>query len=278
MKVAIIPPRGYENHALVSDYQLLLPQELEREAYARIYLKAKERGDFLILDNGAAEGQATGLADLIAIGARFGVDEIVIPDVLGDAVQTCKQARWAEGSIQSCREYPLRWNESVQFVAVIQGENWIDAVSCLEAFAGMDHVDKIMVPRHLGNKLGMTFRIDFVEKNFDLIHERFGPVHCLGSTDYWREPCLLSDHPLVRGIDTSLIHGASLSGFEFSHVESDDRPKYTRPYTFFSAVQPMYSLARKRLERNFNCYGFWASNEELQVAEGTFDDPAYRRR
>lgn len=259
MRVAIIPPNGLERLALASDYHLVLPVELTRAAYFKVYHEAKTYGHYIILDNGAAEGRLTTLShELQLADALGGVNEIVLPDVLGNMQETLSYAR-------GCRSTVEKVEQDYKFTAVIQGRDAAECTRCFQAYYDMPWVDKIALPRHLSNNIRPAFRVDFIESNAADINERFGQVHCLGSANYWKEICLLSEHPLVQGLDTSLPIGAGLSGIDIAHYKAQE--EYRRPDDYFTTDQrPLWHNNEQRCRRNLYVYGIWGDCASLTEA------------
>jgi hypothetical protein len=70
---------------------LLLLHMLENKAYRTFYETRREAGEYLILDNGAYEnGEAAPTAEYITWALK--VDELVVPDVLGNIEETLRRA------------------------------------------------------------------------------------------------------------------------------------------------------------------------------------------
>src|SRR5258708_20931730 len=77
----ISPVAGLERYSTMSRHHLLLPQLDKIPGYRDFYLKMLKRGDFLMLDNGAYEGQTDWklLVDCIKI---YGPAVVALPDYL----------------------------------------------------------------------------------------------------------------------------------------------------------------------------------------------------
>jgi hypothetical protein len=82
MEFCIISPiAGLERYATLSRTHLLLPQLDKYPEYRKFYQERQRKGDFLILDNGAYEGQADWkqLVDCISI---YKPDVVALPDYM----------------------------------------------------------------------------------------------------------------------------------------------------------------------------------------------------
>jgi hypothetical protein len=66
----------------------LAPAVLRDDHYRIAYAGLARRGHFIILDNGAAEGQRLDTTDLISAANKVSADEVVLPDVLRDKEAT----------------------------------------------------------------------------------------------------------------------------------------------------------------------------------------------
>jgi hypothetical protein len=90
VKAALIPPKGYEVWGLRSDIHLALPLKETRgnSEYQSYLLRAAARGDYIIMDNGCAEGRLVDNETLVRFAIQTAADEIVAPDVMGDPQRT----------------------------------------------------------------------------------------------------------------------------------------------------------------------------------------------
>lgn len=89
MRLALIPPIDMLEYTDETDMQLMLPHLLSNDIYRYVYTKhCQDPKQYVILDNGAAEGERIETGDLIKLAHEYDVDEIVIPDVLNDAKAT----------------------------------------------------------------------------------------------------------------------------------------------------------------------------------------------
>lgn len=92
MRLALIPPIELLEYTDETDLQLMLPQLLSNDVYRYVYQRhCDDPHQYVILDNGIAEGVETQAGQLIKTAHQFGVDEIVIPDIMLDARGTLNE-------------------------------------------------------------------------------------------------------------------------------------------------------------------------------------------
>lgn len=197
MKVAFIEPFAHL-HDYSTDYHMILPNLPSRDYYD--FYKQVE--GHKILDNGAAEGSQVHFEELIALGWELGVDEIVVPDVMGDFRKTCDLATQFE---QFLKKNPFPPGFEPGFIGVAHGKTLSEILTCINNFAYNTYIDVLALPRILT----VTMDDPFIRYNLmrgKIFEERINPyfeaVHALGSSQFPKEAILLMDTPM-RGIDTS---------------------------------------------------------------------------
>jgi hypothetical protein len=80
MKLALIPPKCFIDDIFRTDYQLVVPGTNGIDSYR----ESRKRGDFIILDNGAPEGQPLDNHGLMNLALTLMPQEIIIPDTMQD--------------------------------------------------------------------------------------------------------------------------------------------------------------------------------------------------
>ena len=218
MQTAIIPPIDLLTEKLVESQEMymFLPHLLDREEY-RAHITRCE--GYRILDNGAAEGTTYEFDALNSIAATFYIDEVVIPDVIGDCDLTIELARWAGSAAKP---------QGVKWMAVVQGQKISEVLKCWREMLRLEWVDVIGVPRHL-NKYHPTARFALIQslRQMSTPDEDFfaKPVHALGSHSWVSEVAALARLGCVRSIDTSLpLHMAQLGESLRTAQEGQKRP------------------------------------------------------
>lgn len=249
MEFAILSPiAGLERYSSLSKTHLLLPQLVQLPGYTDFYLKMKERGDFLIQDNGAYEGQ-TDWKVLVDCVKDFNPQVAVLPDYL--LQHWNKTFREADRFLDS---YYYEF-EDVKWMYVPQSEPG-DIVGFIEGlFRALDdeRITWIGLPRALTyaitNDLYMRVRVaEQIRKRSNVkIHalgmakgsleelNQLNKIACVSSIDsnapVWRgsnghrmgcEGCKWNETPVDYAADIKWFNeGAILHNLEMCHVNVD---------------------------------------------------------
>jgi hypothetical protein len=248
VRAALIPPKGHEKTAGASDYHLVLAQ-IQEEGYKEFYRSNISSKDFVIVDNGAAEGDPVSLDRLVAMASSYAADEIVIPDVLKNAGRTLRALdEFIEG------EYP-NLLPSMSFMFVAQGTRPDEVMECIDAALSKMPLT-IGIPRHLLATFGrVEARIEILQR-FEKKYGTDKPVHLLG-TSYLMPGEIMQiakQFPWVRGVDSSMPYNHAMAACDLR-----DRMAVTRPVNYFTEEHFMNPLM---LERNIRTYLEWANGTE----------------
>jgi len=197
MQLALIPPFSRLSDTKLTQYQLMLPECLRNQEYAATYYHhTNDDGTYLILDNGAAEGDLWEPEGILAVANEFQVDEIVIPDVIGNRIKTAEKCvEW----------YDKFFDSKFKHMLVAQGQTVEECVDLIGMVDGFD-IDTIGIPRHLAKTTGeRDARLHLAHALWDLYGDRFD-YHFLGATPLWAEELhfVKIGAPWVRGMDTSM--------------------------------------------------------------------------
>lgn len=248
MKVALICPPHLLEKYVKTKYHLVLPHLFRGTKYLDFYRTRSDQGDFVILDNGAAEGFIYGAKHLFTLAEEVGASEIVIPDVIGEANDTLAQAQMFARYAQS--EY--------QYMFVLQGNTTEEVMFCLRALDNgnmFSYITTIGIPRHLYS-LGKYFRVSLTEY---MIKEHFNDkfeIHFLGANEWIGEVFNLSEMVIgldgFRGIDTSL---PIYMGLENLSIRCDDYIE--RPTDYFTRSDDNPDM----IKSNIKTYLSWARYE-----------------
>lgn len=256
MKVALIPPKGYESYALHSNYHLALAQELGTRVtpittYQRTYAYIAS-DQYLIVDNGAAEGAAVDDSDLIATMVAFAADEIVLPDVMLDWKETTNRVdAFMERYEDELSDSPTR------AMLVLQGTSLDEVNRCIGHY--LDRYDNFVfgVPRHFLTTLDDKYgRLEVLRLLADSNAFHDNDVHLLGTNPLFPDEVKLiaKDFPEVRGVDTSMPFNYSIN-----HQTLSADVSYKRPDGYFTL---QYMIMSDLLERNIDTFLEWASGTE----------------
>lgn len=248
MNVALIcPPALLKKYGTKTRYHLALPDLCHQARYRDFYLDRARAGDWIILDNGAAEDVAFGPKHLLTIADMIQANEVVVPDTLFEAEETIAQAmafsRFARPEHEST-------GKEIRYVGVLQGRDLQDFMKCLLAYLelpALSYISTIALPR-LMNHENRYARIAMVEYIRDQKIHLSKDIHCLGSTpNFLDEVKQLTMYP-VRGIDTSIPISLGLQGKDIRKVKHA-----VRLVDFFevSRTNPM-------VDKNIDTYLRWA--------------------
>lgn len=244
MKAALIPPRGYFNTALRSDYHLVLPQ-IPYDRYEHLYSNLVDETDFIILDNGAAEGQLVTDGALTNAMFTYGANEVVVPDVISDMQATVAHAiRFLTSQYLPSFTKPM---------LVVQGKTLTEVQQCIDIFSETWPEATLGIPRHL---LGTLHDGSARAHVLSYIESTWGEktVHLLGThPKYPAEIKVLAEaFPWVRGVDTSMPYNFTIAG----ELLTEASPGVARPDGYFDQV---HKLDGDLLDRNIRTYLEWAS-------------------
>jgi hypothetical protein len=251
MEVALIAPTPLLwTVGSMTRYHMVLPEVLvASEDYRTFY-----RGSvgYKILDNGVSEtGRPLAPTELMDLALSQQVDEIVVPDIMGNADGTIELAE------QFKRTVPRLL--SVKYMGVAQGTIMSDFYRCVEYWLAQDWVSTIAFPRCIQIR-GDHARWEAVEYWQDDILGAGKDIHCLGSTQDITEVKALSNLH-IRGIDTCMPIDFARSGLNLQEVQNGpNRVRYLgRTDGYFDWVP---SEDQNRLVvQNCNTYLEWAQWE-----------------
>jgi hypothetical protein len=264
MKVALIPPRGLESYALHSRFHLALalPELLQNKAYVSVYERAANGGDFIIVDNGEAEGNRCTPEELLAAARVLRATEIVLPDVIGEGPETYKRAK----------KFVDKYGEEVQgykLMGVAQGANVSKFMACIDLLATIPGVTTIGIPRHsISRCQNMATRIDLANWVRDTYKKRF-EIHLLGVAPTYlpeiRWAAKYASH--VRSIDSSAPFNYAMNKKHLSGMETVARPDKYFEKNWSMAVPRTLVLA------NIQTMKEWASDREAAPPSQVRDLP-----
>ncbi len=239
MRVALIYPiHLLERYGWKTNYHMTLPHLAHIRRYQDFFQRVKN-DDYIILDNGAAEGVEFGARHLHTVAEWLGAHEIVVPDDMGDC----------EGTISKALAFSRYADPQYRYMGVIHGQNMSELLKCLSAFVNMpslNYITTIGVPRLAANTIDKDIRIrllEFIHNNY--LHATL-EFHALGASYWLEEVKELSEFPYLRGIDTSTPIHMGLAG----HTLKAKVPP--RPENFFEIKQSNHVL-----ERNIQTYLDW---------------------
>lgn len=250
MKVALIPPRGLENYALQSRFHLALaiPDLMDHRPYCELYRRASRLGDYVVLDNGAAEGTPVDNTTLVHYANLLSASEVVLPDVMFETSLTVKAVK----SFLANDQYSL--GPLVKYMGVVQGNSWSKLLKCVDEYSKMA-VKVLGIPRHLLTTCGRpAIRIDLANKIEQEYGSRF-EIHFLGTNVAWlaEVECIGKYAPHVRSLDSSLPFNYALAGRKLERTGQ----LVLRPSNYFD-VDHSTGINRELLRNNVQTFLNWA--------------------
>lgn len=198
MKLAVIPPISILPWAFTSDYQLMLPQLLGYSRQYRLFYKqlCKDPDQYVILDNGAAEGVQFTNAELVELAEEWQPNELVLPDILRDGPATVERVRQFFNEIGGIPNAKLG--------VVAAGKDHDEAVrTILDIMEDYyDLIDVIYVPRSLVEADNKKQRLNTASSIHSILPDY--EIHFLGCSKFWvHEVQYAAELGFVRGVDTS---------------------------------------------------------------------------
>lgn len=260
VKLALIPPVSLLEYTDRTDYHLMLPQLMGDDKYARHYEALCQSDDFVILDNGLAEGYKATDEEMIRLAMAYEPDEVVIPDIM----------KGFSANIRRCQDFLTSWYEYAPngvpipgLMFVLQGQNIHEFVASGIWALGKASVTTIGIPRHAvetcrdsqaRSAIANTLHVAATQLNR---HSRMKPIHFLGGTPSHMEEIryLANEYytipNYVRGMDTSMPFNCAFYG---CNVEGSRNIK--RPENYFNLAEGLFDIEAVR--HNIDTMMGWA--------------------
>jgi hypothetical protein len=260
MFAALIPPTGLESYALHSNFHLALPlpKLLRNISYVRTYQRAADSGEFVILDNGMAEGVKVHPDSILEAAHLLRVKEIVLPDVL----------RHASDTVEAVERFYAKYNsrlEGYNLMAVAQGITMPEFRGCVHHFANQDHITTIGIPRlMMGTLNNGSARIEFANWIEEKYPGRF-LLHLLGADANYRKEikwaAKYAEH--IRSTDSSMPFNYALAGRSLSdHPAVINRPEGYFDRSWAGKVNVAFVKA------NIDTYKGWVDGRDASASNG----------
>lgn len=228
MQVASIVPTAYLHLIAGKPYHLCLAQVALRDPiYRDFYRKEAEAGSYVILDNGAAEGELVGIQEMKDLAVYLGASEIVLPDFLGNYERTLREARDALNYVKE------RGAFKGKIMAVPQGASLKEWILCASVMLTW-HIDTIGIPKYLTSAFGVYARqvaFSWLLPSLVTLNKQ---VHFLGCGGDPREigvMCRLAES-VIRGVDSSLAYLYARDGYGLDVALMNNIPRSQKPVDF----------------------------------------------
>jgi hypothetical protein len=206
MQLALISPISMLHLNVTRELQMMLPSLTYDDVYNNHYIYlCKHPGCYVILDNGMFEGGKLDNIELLAMAKSYGVNEIVAPDVRGDAEESLALQReffHLYRAAYSLSDHPPT------VMAVVQGRFLKEMHQHIDGIYQHLHPQRNIViglPRRLTEGMGKITRHELCEYITNVYGPMY-PIHLLGlSRSNPREVQAIARDfgDYVRGVDTS---------------------------------------------------------------------------
>jgi hypothetical protein len=208
------------------DYHLVLPDQMMFAPFAE---RLATQPGYKILDNGVAEGNLVGNMYLLDCTRANKLDEIVIPDSLGNLMKTVTLARafmtyLDQPGLQGART-------AFNYMGVAQGNSYMQVHECIRQFGRLG-VNTIGLPRHLCTTIGREARYRIIQewRTNPSLGRAVGTVfHLLGTNPAYifelRDYGKTFRQMDVRGVDTSAPFTYAMAGERLCAGERVCRPE-----------------------------------------------------
>lgn len=232
MKFAALAPISLLETTRGFDYHLALPL-FHDNVYSQHFQEMSSRGDYIILDNGVAEGMHVDWAVLHGFADEIGAKEIVFPDVMGNREET-------EKKIVEAIKHPCFHPDKFRYMAVAQGSSMDDFKDCVNNYVAFaPEIRVIGIPRHMletcKNSQARVGLAEWIVSEFDdafKIHFLGMDAKCPEEARFIGQAFSSYTHPMIRGIDTSLPYNYAWHGLEARQGAGKFNPK--RPDNYFN--------------------------------------------
>lgn len=257
-KLAHIVPQGSLSKIKDKGYLMCLANVVQEDsAYAEFYKNLTRDDRYILMDNGAAEGQQLSMKELVACYERIMPNEIVLPDTLCDCQGTLRKS--SEAIVYLNDVYGM--DKPFTFMGVPQGCNLREWRECMEEMLQWPEIHAIGVSKFLQMKMQDEMaRYDAVAYLEDAIKEyrRFDiEVHLLGCSE---SPSTIAkiakDFPFVRGCDSA--YGYICTQADVRIYENTKRPAgeidfvYGRDYDTLSDNLTALELAADVFDNSYD--------------------------
>ncbi len=223
-----------------------MPHLFQEKRYRDFYRRRSNDLDYIILDNGAAEGLEFGHKHLYTVAEGIGAHEIVVPDTMGDANDT----------IAKGLAFGRYTRDGYRYMMVAQGKNSFECMQSIDMIvtdSKFAYVTAIGIPRLINAQdRHARFKVSrfIAQKGYHVAME----YHYLGATRDLDEVGYLAEAGVGRGIDTSAPIYMGLKGFVLANYD----PYIPRPSNYFRL-----SRSTSTVKDNIDTYLDWADYDRL---------------
>ena len=216
MKVGFIPPRGLDERIWLNPFAMTLAQYIKRsDTYAKLVASGRTSGSYyVVVDNGAAEGQMVERTELDEAALAVNANELVLPDKMGDM----------PGTLRLVADYMHNRQKAwaPKLMGVVQGRTVKELHACIEQYLRFKQIRVLGVPRLLVSKLGSASRIDLANWVQNSYPGQF-EIHFLGTSPTWvKEVSMTAKYaPHVRSVDSSMPYNYAIAGLRLDKTTEE---------------------------------------------------------
>jgi len=218
MRVATILPSAYLHLTETDDYHLCLAQAIGvDERYTAFYKRIAAEDKFVILDNGAAEGELPTIEELYDKAIMLGASEIILPDVMFDTKATLEEGYKAIDYLSKKKHY-------FEVMAVPQGKTLEDWMSCALEMLKWP-ITSVGIPKNLVRTGGYFGRLRALKTFLKLKSARGVGIHLLGCWEDPREVAIINSIiEGIRGVDSRMPYLYAAEG-KVLDPDTHEKPK-----------------------------------------------------
>lgn len=223
-KIAHIVPVGSLAATSSNGYHMCLANvAVKNEKYKEFYRQmAKDR--FVLMDNGAAEGDQLHVDDLIKCYQDVQPSEVVLPDTLCNGVDTIQKSKLALKEICDFYDGAVPFT----FMAVPQGSTFDQWLACAEEMVQWPEIHTIGVSKFLQMELNAEYARYAACIELDRLFKKYNrgdmEVHLLGCSE---SPHVIEDirksFSFVRGCDSAYAYICTQANVPIFHTT--ERPE-----------------------------------------------------
>lgn len=218
---AIVPVR-YLHETKSRPFHMCLAQFVGVDlVYTAFYTDLASHGKFVLLDNGAAEGCAPTIEELLPKIELIRPHEVVLPDTIYDMPSTLRKAERACKVMQD--NFSL---VDCSLMAVPQGETFTEWYACARELLAIKEITSIGISKFMTPRFGVNARSIAVSCIRAMeIYYNF-PIHDIHLLGCWNHPLEIGDiaeEHNIRSCDSAFAYIMAAAGEELT--ENSVRPK-----------------------------------------------------
>jgi hypothetical protein len=156
---------------------LMLPHLLYSPRYSNFFSKVMDQGQYIILDNGKAEGEEISHDVLAGIAWSYKVSELVLPDSMGDPEETEALARDFLATHRQSLPVKMKMGYVLQGRTSKEIEYAYDDLRRSKRL--YDSIDVLYIPRSIVTADHPRARVDAAAY---IMHQELKPIHFLGAS------------------------------------------------------------------------------------------------